>query len=442
MPSPGADPSLPGVDSTNPTVERVIRLGRALTARGLPVSMAETIDAVSALEHVDLGSRTVLRESLRVTMVKHPDVHADFDALFEQHFPARLAPSRSKDADTTDDGVIDHLLDDGDLPDLAAALVEEHGGFDGDVRSEKHHVQRVLRAVDLAKLMMLALRDRDDVDNAALRGRLEELKRLIEADVRERIGVDDSEIPENEPDAVDFLRASRVELERMRLVIQPLARRIATRLARRRQHARSGQLDMRRTIRKSLSSGGVPIDVAMRRRKPDRTELFVLCDISGSVADFSLFTLTLMSALSAELRHTRSFVFVDAVDEVTELLARSGHLIEPWQIMRNTNVIGDTGHSDYGRVFQQFWDEVGERDLSMRSTVVIAGDGRCNHRPAGDDVLGKIASRARSTYWLNPEARYEWSLHDSEMDQYGALCTGTFEVRDLQQLAAAVERVL
>ena len=85
----------------------------------------------------------------------------------------------------------------------------------------------------------------------------------------------------------------------------------------------------------------------------------MLCDISGSVADFSLFTLTLMSALSAELARTRSFVFVDAVDEVTELLESTRHGIEPWQLLRNTNVIGSDGHSDYANVFERFWGDVG-----------------------------------------------------------------------------------
>jgi uncharacterized protein with von Willebrand factor type A (vWA) domain len=148
-----------------------------------------------------------------------------------------------------------------------------------------------------------------------------------------------------------------------------------------------------------------------------------------------------MSALSAELPKTRSFVFVDAIDEITPLLERTGHAIEPWQIMRNTNVIGATGHSDYGSVFTQFWDGVGERELTPRSIVVIAGDARSNYRPAGTDALGEIARRARAVYWLNPEPRREWGEYDSDMEAYADRCTRVFEVRDLEQLAHCVESI-
>src|SRR5690606_12422882 len=133
-----------------------------------------------------------------------------------------------------------------------------------------------------------------------------------------------------------FLDASRAELDQMRDAIRPIARRLAARLEQRRRH-HTGRANLRRTMRRSLASGGVPIDVVHDRPRARRPELFVLCDISGSVAEFSVFTLTLMSALSAEIARTRSFVFVDAVDEVTELLETTRHGIEPWQLLRNTN---------------------------------------------------------------------------------------------------------
>jgi uncharacterized protein with von Willebrand factor type A (vWA) domain len=136
-----------------------------------------------------------------------------------------------------------------------------------------------------------------------------------------------------------------------------------------------------------------------------------------------------MSALSAELPHTRSFVLVDAIDEITDLLEDTGPPIEPWQIMRNTNVIGASGHSDYGAVLEQFWDAIGELELRPTSTVLITGDARNNYHPANAEVLAEIARRARSVYWLNPEAAAQWNDFDSEMAAYAAHCTNTFEVR-------------
>jgi len=199
---------------------------------------------------------------------------------------------------------------------------------------------------------------------------------------------------------------------------------------------------MRRTARRSVSTGGVPLNVAHERPRAQRPELFVLCDISGSVAEFSLFTLTLMSALSAEVDRTRSFVFADAIDEVTGVLDRTQHGIEPWQLMRNTNVVRRDGHSDYGAVLEQFWEEVGESDIRPTSTIIITGDARSNHRSPNAEVLAQIARRSRRIYWLNPEPRVDWDTHDSVMEGYAPHSTDVFEVRTLRQLEAAVEQVL
>lgn len=441
-PSSAADPPVPLVD-------RVVALARALHARGLDVAVSDTIDAVTALGHLDLGDvdvarRTELRECLRVTLVKQADPRRHFDELFDRWFPAATrAPGTAIGTVATgsEEERVDALVD-GDLGGLAAALVDAHGGFDsGEVRTEKHHVQRVLRAADLARLMMLALRDRDGIEPAAMRARVDDLKRLIAAEVAERVGPAEDEPAVSEVDRIDFLHATRTELAQMREAVRPLARRVATRLARRRQRARGGRVDIRRTMRRSLAAGGVPLDLAERRRRPHRPELFVLCDVSGSVAEFSVFTLTLMAALSAELPHTRAFIFVDAVDEVTGLLEQTSHQIEPWQLLRNTNVIGETGHSDYGAVFEQFLAQAGS-DLSPRSTVLITGDGRSNYRPSRAAALGEIARTARSVFWLDPEPRDEWDQHDSAIPDYRDHCTAVFEVRTLAQLEAAIERIL
>ncbi len=195
---------------------------------------------------------------------------------------------------------------------------------------------------------------------------------------------------------------------------------------------------MRHTIHRSLASGGVPIDVVDRRPRKHRPELFVLCDVSGSVAEFAGFTLTLISALADELRSTRTFAFVDAIDEISALMESNTRVIEPWQLLQSGRVIGDDGHSDYGRVFESFWERYGRHGLSPRSTVVVVGDARGNHRPARAEVVAEIAARARRVYWLNPEPRAEWNTTDSVQALYAPHCSAVYEVRTLAQLSAAV----
>lgn len=423
--------------------ERTIALGHALRARGVAVSLSEIIDSTLAVTVVDLTSRTQLREALRATLVKDALHQQLFDHEFDLHFPARLREAQP-DADAGDrrPDLVDAMVTGQGLGAAARTLVDEHAGLDGELRTERHHAQRVFHGADIARLMSRARLAGAGVDTSELRDRIDELKRLVASDVRSRLvasGATDP-IPPDVRD-IDFLEASRSELDEMRRSIQPIARKLAARLGRRRRH-RAGRVNLRRTARRSLATGGVPIDVAHDRRRPHRPELFVLCDISGSVADVSLFTLTLMAALSAEIARTRSFVFVDAVDEVTELLGSSGHAIEPWQLMRNTNAVAADGHSDYGAVFEQFWTDVGETDLSQSSTVIITGDARTNYRSSGAEWLARARERARHVYWLNPDRRSDWGSHDSATDTFAPVCSGMYEVRNLRQLVACVERLL
>jgi uncharacterized protein with von Willebrand factor type A (vWA) domain len=424
-------------------LERVVRLGRVLQARGNSVALSEIIDAAAATGEIDLGDREQLRAALQSTLVKQARSLDDFNNSFDRLFPSR--PRRDSldltdQTDPTDPAA--RLADGTDLDQLATDLVDAHAGLEGDLTTEGRHLQRTYRGADLARLMSEARKLDPDVSVEELRARVEELKRMIANDLHELLGQDDELEMSQTIEDLDFLNASRAQLDDIRHAIEPLARRIASKLARRRQSMRSGRVDLRRTARKSISSGGVPIDVVHARPAARKPELFVLCDISGSVADFSVFILTLVAALSEELAKTRSFVFVDAVDEITALLKRTSHGIEPWQILRNTNVIGDDGHSNYGAALTQFWDEVGNAELRGAATVLLCGDGRTNYRADGLDVLDKIDRRVRRVYWFNPEPKGDWDTDDSAMDRYAQKCSEVFEVRTLAQLQAAVEAII
>jgi uncharacterized protein with von Willebrand factor type A (vWA) domain len=418
--------------------DRTVSLGRALQAQGVSVSLSEIIDATRAVAEIDLLARSQLRTALRTTLVKDARHDALFDREFDHCFPARPHGDR---VDHAPIDLVEAMASGEGLARAAASLVDEHGGLDGELRSEKHHVQRVFLGADIARLMSRVRIADPNVTPEQLRARLDELKRLIRADVRAQLDPDADPGIALDVQDVDFLEASRAELDQMRAAIRPIARKLAARLARKRRH-RAGRVNFRRTMRRSLASGGVPIDVAHDRPRAHKPELFVLCDISGSVADFSLFTLTLMSALSAEIARTRSFVFVDAIDEVTELLGTTGHAIEPWQLMRNTRAVGADGHSDYGAVFERFWEETAQRDVGRTATVLITGDARTNHRPPGDASLARIAERARRVYWLNPEPTDQWDTHDSAMSTYASHCHSTHEVRTLRQLVQCVEHLV
>ena len=455
---------------------QVERLVADLRRRGVDVSLTEVLDAARALEFVDLSRRLELRSMLGATLVKHTHHQDTFAELFDRHFPVRLAPPQADrpgggpptdghapgwemlDRERLDRDALERAVLDPDIDRqlLAERIVDRFAGLDDGARTERYHLYRVLRAIDLAAILSAAIararREGEPVDRAALDARVASLRAMIADEIRARLDDLAGDAAQrsiepgrtNEPgrtgDAfdVELARASASELDDVRAAIRPLARRLAAQLRHRRESRGSGRVDIRRTIHRSLATGGVPLDVVDRRPRAHRPELFVLCDVSGSVADFAGFTLTLISALADELRATRTFAFVDAIDEISALMGSTNRAIEPWQLLQSGRVIGDDGHSDYGRVFESFWERYGRHGLSPRSTVVVVGDARGNHRPSHPEVVAQIAARARRVYWLNPEPRAEWDTTDSVQAVYARYCTAVYEVRTLAQLSAAV----
>jgi uncharacterized protein with von Willebrand factor type A (vWA) domain len=227
----------------------------------------------------------------------------------------------------------------------------------------------------------------------------------------------------------------------MRRILRPLVRRLAARLAQRRRRVGHGRLDVRRTVRASLSTGGVPVRPAFRRRHVTRPELVVLCDVSGSMAEFAGFALALLHALSAEFSRLRCFAFVDGVDEVTDLVARAQAPLEPRHLLARAEVVWRDGHSDYGRVLERFAARFGDA-VTARTTVIVCGDARTNYRPTGVEVLAELSRRARHLHWLDPEPRADWDTTDSAISVYARHCDTVHEVRSLRQLQAAVVGML
>ena len=158
------------------------------------------------------------------------------------------------------------------------------------------------------------------------RARIEKLRRAIETEIRRRLVEDRGaealarSVRKPLPEDVDVMHATREELTALRLALHPLSRKLAVRLARKRRHGRRGPLDFRATVRRSLSTGGVPVEPRFRHPRPAKPEIFVVADISGSVASFARFTLLLVHAISSQFSKVRSFVFVDGIDEVTRVL--------------------------------------------------------------------------------------------------------------------------
>ena len=190
----------------------------------------------------------------------------------------------------------------------------------------------------------------------------------------------------------------------MRREIYPLARRLATRLAREQHARRRGPLDFRRTVRASMSTGGVPMTTHHRPKRPHRTELVVLCDVSGSVASFARFTLMLVFALREQFQQVRAFTFVDQVHEVTRLFVPGA---DPGDVLADLPRAASTRRGGAARTTagrsptspQSF-----PHALGPRSSLLVLGDARSNYSDLALPVLRDLADTRAARALAQPRA--------------------------------------
>ena len=467
-----------------------------LRAAGLPVSMTEAVDAAEAVHHIPLEDRDALKYALAATLVKSSAHWKVFDTAFEVYFslrgpeydidddngsgpPEAQAPSGEDDgrgqsrgrgggggqalsAEELAEMLFRALLaaNDAQVAALARQAVSRYAGMEpGRPVGGTYYLYRTLRNLDLEGMLERLLAEaREQADGPLtpleqrlardeFQARLDRLRKEIEDEIRRRLVADRGtealarSLRKPLPEDVDFMHATREELTMLRRAIHPLTRKLAVRLARKRRHGRKGPLDFRSTVRHSLSTGGVPVDPKFRYPRPAKPEIFVIADISGSVASFARFTLHLVYAISSQFSKVRSFVFIDGIDEVTRFFEGVDDVAEALhRINTEADVVWVDGHSDYGHAFTVFWDRWAE-EITPRTSVLLLGDARNNYHASQAWVVQEIRHRARHVYWLNPEPRAYWGTGDSILGEYAVHCDDVYECRNLRQLEQFVSEL-
>jgi uncharacterized protein with von Willebrand factor type A (vWA) domain len=463
---------------------------------GLPVSLTENLDAMEAVQHIPVEDREAFKYALGATLVKSNSHWRSFETVFEVYFSLRgpeyrLAEGGEEGLDELwremqdqmrqgegqggAGGGLDSLtaeeiaqllmqaLLNGDqamLRAMARQSVQRFAGMEpGRPVGGTYYLYRTLRNLDLDGLLeklMQASREQGDQDLTSLEERLEreefqdrieKFKAEVEAEIRRRLVADRGAeamaktLRKPLPEDVEFMHASREEMQMLRKALYPLTRKLAARLARKRRHGRKGPLDFRNTVRHSLSYGGVPAEPKFKYPRPSKPELIVVADISGSVAAFARFTLMLVYAIQNQFAKVRSFVFIDGIDEVTDYFKATEDIQDAiHRVNTEADVVWVDGHSDYGHAFEVFWQKWG-KDVGPKSTVLLLGDARNNYHASQSWVVKQMSAKARHVYWLNPEPRSYWNTGDSIVGEYGTHTDGVYECRNLRQLEAFVGKL-
>jgi uncharacterized protein with von Willebrand factor type A (vWA) domain len=489
------DPGAPvDVATGDPIVQLLAGFIQDLREAGLPVSLTENLDAMSAVRHIPLEDREAFKYALAATLVKNNTHWRAFETVFEVYFSLRGRQyAIGEDADELDLGDIEDELErmrqegqgmqggggDSMSPEelaelLYRALLEGNDALMRAVARQSvrrfagmepgrpvggtYYLYRTLRNLDLdgvlERLMEQSREDSGDMtqleerlEKDEFQIRIDQLRKEIEAEIRRRLVADRGveamakTLRKPLPEDIDFMHASREEMALLRRAIYPLTRKLAVRLARKRRHGRKGPLDFRNTVRHSLSYGGVPAEPKFKYPRPSKPEIFVVADISGSVAAFARFTLHLVYAIGAQFSKVRSFVFIDGIDEVTRFFDGVEDIAEAvHKVNTEADVVWVDGHSDYGHALEVFWSKWG-KEIGPKTTVLILGDARNNYHASQSWVVKEMRHRARHVYWLNPEPRSYWDTGDSIVGEYGNHCDGVFECRNLRQLEGFVDHL-
>ena len=460
--------------------ERLLEFSNLLRRNGLRVSLAENMDTFRALSVVGLGDRETVRATLRASMVKRTIDIPTFEQLFTLFFSGLAdaitqATAATSQALGLDDADFQRLLEELErllrergieLSPLARALLGADGGRlermlrEAGERARVDDIQQgfqegrfahgVASELGLGALVREIERLKEQLQGGDARfaqyleRRLQDLNDMIKALVRGQLERQDVARRDHERLAAlsdkSFFYLTEEEIRRMQEAVQKLAQRLRNVISIRRRRARRGKFDSSGTLRRNLQYGGVPFRIVWDRRKKEKPQVMVLCDVSDSVRNVSRFMLQFVYSLQDLYSKVRSFIFVSEVGEITRLFEEQD-IHQAIETALRGDVINVYAHSDFGRAFKGF-----HRDyiaaVNKRTTVIVLGDARNNYNLPHDWVLKEIRQRAKQLIWLNPENRMTWGFGDSEMDHYAPHCTLVEECRNLGQLYRVIDRLV
>ena len=465
--------------------EKLLEFVNLLRKSGIRVSTAENVEAFQAVRMLHLSDRRIFKSALAATLVKRSSDLSAFDNLFEMYFSGLstiLGDARSD--------ILRNLANAGDdaqriLEDLLKLLESENPPSEllrallsMDMQRLERMIRQVaqsMRAYDIENQLQIGYFTRRLMDGLGWEGMQAEAGRLDQAmedaglppdrrealrefirQAMERFRKALREFTEMELDKQNynfrerfreqslqeksFYHLSEEDVRRMREVVQRLAQKFKNVIAIRRRRERRGKLDVKHTLRRNMSHGGIPFEVAFKQRKKIKPQIVTLCDVSSSVSNVSRFMLQFIYSLQENFSKVRSFVFVSDIGDCTDLF-KDSDLYDGIERALSGETINVYSRSNFGHAFYAF-----QRDylssINKRTTVIIIGDARNNYNDPKAWALKEIQQKAKRVIWLNPESPGAWGFGDSVMDKYIPYCDHVEECRNLKQLIRVVDRLI
>ena len=445
------------------------RFVSALRNADVRVSPAETLTAFDVVRRVGIADQALLKDSLALALAKSKAEKSRFEDTFDRFFfqlafqePAKRTFLAKFDAEAERQGALETLQGE-----ISAELVDAVRAVLNDDRTALAvRVQQVADALNIHEISSLREKSvfarqiadalavpeldaymADGSDGAGenisddLRGLLRYLRHYFREEIRAYVDAQyrlHADASGKRAIVEAALKSHLNQLpqayhEEVRRVVKKLADKLAKEHRRRARRTDRGVLDLKRTLRSNVAYDGSVFDLRWRQQKRERATVFVLCDVSSSVARVARFLLLFLYELTDVLPSIRAFAFSSRLGEITDVMRA-----KPSEAAIEEALFSwGKGNTDYARAFMDFRELCG-MDLNPRSTLIVLGDGRNNYYDPRPDVFRDLSRRAKQTYWLNPETRDQWREGDSEMRRYAPYCFRVEtcnKIRDIERFA-------
>lgn len=448
---------------------------RHLRHHGVAVSPSETLDAMQVAAALGYADRSLLYHGLRTSLAKSEEDQEAFARCFGQFFQFDPPPTAGNDAESADgDAREDAEGDTPDEPGNGDGGGQSQGGGGGMGLSERDNQEAFAEVMQAAadvglenmtlstqrgiyRMRMLdALNDKQrraqiaeleagDAEQQAqaqwLQGQRDAQLEMIQALMDRQLLLNNNAASRAYQEQLiqqsNIAALDRYYRDRLPPLIRKLAKKLAAKHRQRHRRAKRGKLDVGKTLRRSIAYDGIPFERHWRNTRREKSDIYVLCDLSGSVSSWSEVLLLFVQSLAGVLPHTRTFVFCGPSVEVSELFKQH----DPDTALALIQQRHGMGASDYGAALHTFRDQVIDT-VNRRSTVIILGDGRNNGGDPGLEALRELYLRSRLVLWFNPEARSRWQSGDSEIRRYQTACHYVAECGSVQKLERLLDGLL
>ena len=394
-----------GITMGDPAVylEKLSIFSRMLRLEGLTVGVQETADAAQILISLGLTDREQVKAALRTVFAKSREEQASFDRVFDGFFVSEETMRQQ----AKDQMEREQALEEG----------RREAEEDLQIRGEPMHLREDLKEVyatmpeeERERLRQLMERYKGNIDrhpdlygnfihSVFTRALLEQQMKMEDAG----LGVEESD-PELGLLYRDIAQFRDVEIPRAITLISAITRQINGELsAKRQKKSHSGQLDFRRTIRRGLETGGSLNRLSFKRKAKRRKKLVILCDVSGSMMQFSEFALRFIQSMNQTSVSSRVFLFSEDLVEANAFSLQNMDLFRSY--VRDSGLYGRG--TDLGTALERLCS-IQPSVLGPSATLLILSDTKTIDLPRAVKWLMEAKRMAGRVVWMNPIPENKW----------------------------------